>query len=264
MCTPHRTARTQRLSERTRVRSHERVALPRPPREGEVSRQPWATGARSRNKRRRAPCARGTTHSPTSHRSWVCRSRRSPSGSATSRSHRPSDCEARTGARTPRMKRGRQIADLNREARERIGTLSDGEFLVSGVALYSGEGAKGDGTVQFANTDPMMIRFFCAWLRRFFDVDELRLRVRVYLHQGLDLERAETFCSTLTGVPLSNSDRPTVPCPTRAFGTTSTSMVARTCTTPARRRTEKSWASSVLYYRRTPFRGSSIGGAAAC
>lgn len=158
----------------------------------------------------------------------------------------------------------RQIADLNREARERIGTLSDGEFLVSGVALYSGEGAKGDGTVQFANTDPMMIRFFCAWLRRFFDVDELRLRVRVYLHQGLDLERAETFCSTLTGVPRSNSDRPTVPCPTRAFGTTSTSMVARTCTTPARRRTEKSWASSVLYYRRTPFRGSSIGGAAAC
>jgi len=95
----------------------------------------------------------------------------------------------------------RQIADLNREARERIGTLSDGEFLVSGVALYAGEGAKGNGSVQFANTDPMMIRFFCAWLRRFFDVDELRLRVRVYLHQGLDLERAETFWSTLTGVP---------------------------------------------------------------
>jgi hypothetical protein len=95
----------------------------------------------------------------------------------------------------------RQIEDLNREGRERIGTLSDEEFLVAGVALYAGEGAKGDGTVHFANTDPAMIRFFCAWLRRFFDVDASRLRVRVYLHQGLDLESAEAFWSKLTGVP---------------------------------------------------------------
>ena len=95
----------------------------------------------------------------------------------------------------------RQIEELNREGRERIGTLSDEEFLVAGVALYAGEGAKGDGTVQFANTDPAMIRFFCAWLRRFFGVDERRVRLGVYLHQGLDLEHAEAFWSKLTGVP---------------------------------------------------------------
>jgi hypothetical protein len=95
----------------------------------------------------------------------------------------------------------RQIEELNREGRKRIGTLSDGAFLASGVALYAGEGAKGDGTVQFANTDPAMIRFFCAWLHRFFDVDPSRLRLRVYLHQGLDLEGTEAFWSKLTGVP---------------------------------------------------------------
>jgi hypothetical protein len=95
----------------------------------------------------------------------------------------------------------RQIKELNREGRERIGRLSEEEFLVAGVALYAGEGAKGDGTVQFANTDPAMIRLFCAWLRRFFDVDASRLRVRVYLHQGLNLESAEAFWSKLTGVP---------------------------------------------------------------
>jgi hypothetical protein len=95
----------------------------------------------------------------------------------------------------------RQIEALNREGRERIGRLSDEEFLVAGLALYAGEGAKGDGTVQFANTDPAMIRFFCAWLRQFFDVDASRLRVRVYLHEGLDLEGAEAFWSKLTGVP---------------------------------------------------------------
>jgi hypothetical protein len=95
----------------------------------------------------------------------------------------------------------RQIEELNREGIERIGKLSEKEFLVAGVALYAGEGAKGDGAVQFANTDPAMIRFFCAWLRRFFDVDESRLRARVYLHQGLDLEAAEMFWSELTGLP---------------------------------------------------------------
>jgi hypothetical protein len=95
----------------------------------------------------------------------------------------------------------RQIEELNRQGIERIGQLSEKEFLVAGLALYAGEGAKGDGAVQFANTDPTMIRFFCAWLRGFFAVDESRLRARVYLHQGLDLEAAETFWSELTGVP---------------------------------------------------------------
>ena len=36
-----------------------------------------------------------------------------------------------------------------------------------------------------------MIGFFCAWLREFFEVDETRLRVRVYLHDGLDLDAAQ-------------------------------------------------------------------------
>jgi hypothetical protein len=95
----------------------------------------------------------------------------------------------------------RQIEDLDRDGAARIGILSEQEFLVAGVALYAGEGAKGDGAVNFANTDARMIRYFCAWLRRFFDVDESRLRVRVYLHEGLDLEAAETFWSATTGVP---------------------------------------------------------------
>jgi hypothetical protein len=97
----------------------------------------------------------------------------------------------------------RQIEELNREGKERLGTLSGREVLVAGIALYAGEGAKDDGTVQFSNTDPTMIRFFCAWLRLFFDVDESRLRARVYLHEGLDLEAAESFWSELTGVPRS-------------------------------------------------------------
>jgi hypothetical protein len=46
-----------------------------------------------------------------------------------------------------------------------------------------------------------MIAFFCRWLRAYFDIDESRLRVSVYLHQGLDLEVAEAHWSEITGVP---------------------------------------------------------------
>ena len=62
--------------------------------------------------------------------------------------------------------------------------------------------------MRFANTDAAMMRFFCAWLRRFFRIDESRLRVRVYLHVGLDLDAAEEHWSVVTGVPRSQFKAP--------------------------------------------------------
>jgi hypothetical protein len=97
----------------------------------------------------------------------------------------------------------RQIAQLDAEGVERIGTLDDEAFLAAGTALYAGEGAKRDGAVSFANTDAAMVEFFVAWLRRFFEIDEPRLRARVYLHQGLDLTVTEAFWSDVTAIPLS-------------------------------------------------------------
>ena len=80
--------------------------------------------------------------------------------------------------------------------------------LVAGVALYAGEGSKTDGAVAFANSDPRMILFFVTWLRRFFAPDEARLRMRLYLHQGLDLDAAVDFWSTLTGIPPHQFGKP--------------------------------------------------------
>lgn len=102
-----------------------------------------------------------------------------------------------------RERKLRQIDELNRLGTARIGTLSDDAFFVAGVALYAGEGAKTDGLVKFSNSDPEMVRFFCAWFRRFFNVGETRLRCCVYLHKGLDLEAVEAFWSKLSGIPRS-------------------------------------------------------------
>ncbi len=101
-----------------------------------------------------------------------------------------------------------EIDAMNAWGADRIGTLSEEAFLAAGTALYAGEGSKGGGEVNFANTDPLMIRFHCAWLRRFFEIDESRLRVRVYLHEGLDIEAAHRFWSEMTAVPLAQFRTP--------------------------------------------------------
>ena len=87
--------------------------------------------------------------------------------------------------------------------------MSDRELLILGTALYAGEGSKTDGSRStFANSDPRMISAFVTWLRRFFDVDESRLRLRLYLHDGLDLDAANRFWSDAHRHPVSQFGKP--------------------------------------------------------
>ena len=99
------------------------------------------------------------------------------------------------------LKKLAEIEAMDEWGRAQIGRLSEDAFLAAGAALYAGEGAKTEGNVKFANTDPTMVAFFCRWLRTFFDIEESRLRVQVYLHQGLDLDAAERHWSEVTGIP---------------------------------------------------------------
>jgi transcriptional regulator with XRE-family HTH domain len=101
-----------------------------------------------------------------------------------------------------------EIEGLREEGRRRIGRLSEREFLVAGLMLYAGEGFKTPGTVGVANNDPRLIQFFLEWLRHFYDIDERRLRVRLYLHEELDLDAAIAFWVGLTGVPREQFGKP--------------------------------------------------------
>ncbi len=101
-----------------------------------------------------------------------------------------------------------QIARLEAEGRRWIGELSERDLLLAGVALYAGEGAKGGHEASLANTDPRIIWFFCRWLRHFFELDETRLRVSLYLHDCLDLHRANAFWSEVTEIPVSQFTKP--------------------------------------------------------
>lgn len=94
------------------------------------------------------------------------------------------------------------------EGIERIGALTEREFLMAGLGLYAGDGAKGGGTVKFANSNPELIHFFCAWLRAFFEIDESRLRIQLYLHADLNLEAAIGHWEQVTGIPAAQFIKP--------------------------------------------------------
>jgi hypothetical protein len=109
----------------------------------------------------------------------------------------------RRGPNALQRRKQEEIDRLRAEGLERIASLSERDFLVAGAALYAGEGGKTQHQVTFSNSDPRLVAFFCVWLRRFFDVDESRLRVRLYLHQGLDLDAALIFWASVTAIPTS-------------------------------------------------------------
>lgn len=106
------------------------------------------------------------------------------------------------------IKKQAEIERCHREAGEWVGALSDRDLAMFSLGLYAGEGGKTEGSVQFANTNAVYMAVFATWLRRAFDIDCRRLRAKVYLHEGLDLEAAESFWSAVVGVPLEQFTKP--------------------------------------------------------
>ena len=104
-----------------------------------------------------------------------------------------------------------RLAEVERcrvEAREVVGEMTDRDLLMFGLALYAGEGSKTDGALGFATTNPEIVRTYLAWLRRFVEPDESRLRAKLYLHEGLDLGSAVHYWSRVTAIPEQQFTKP--------------------------------------------------------
>lgn len=105
-------------------------------------------------------------------------------------------------------KRAKRVDAARVEAERVLGRMTDRDLLIAGIALYAGEGSKRRGEVSFANSDPRMIATFLAFLRTHFVIDESRLRVHLYLHEGLDLDAAVAFWSRVTGISWTQFQKP--------------------------------------------------------
>lgn len=107
-----------------------------------------------------------------------------------------------------RLRKEAEIERCREEAARSVGELSDRDLAMFALGLYAGEGSKTDGAVSMANTNPSYLRALLAWLRSSFDIDESRMRARLYLHEGLDLDAATRRWSDLLGVPPGQFQKP--------------------------------------------------------
>ena len=71
----------------------------------------------------------------------------------------------------------------------------DEAFLFGlGIGLYWGEGTKKNLTaVRLGNTDPFLVRTFLLFLRRFYGIDNSRLRFAIQIFTDMDQKKEEKF-----------------------------------------------------------------------
>ena len=100
-----------------------------------------------------------------------------------------------------RQERMRKIAQIRIDAKGELGKIDDRDNFIAGIALYAGEGNKGDGSVGFANTDPLLIKFMMQWFVKFTKVPLRKMRGAIWIHEGLSEKDAKIFWSNLTGIP---------------------------------------------------------------
>ena len=79
---------------------------------------------------------------------------------------------------------------------------------IAGAMLYWGEGAKKGFGIDFANSDPEMIKLFLKFLRQICGVSESRLRVYLYAHEHQNLKDLKDYWNKVTKIPLTQFSKP--------------------------------------------------------
>jgi hypothetical protein len=89
-------------------------------------------------------------------------------------------------------------------------SLEDQKLKIAGIMLYWAEGTLIGNTVDFANSNPEMIKVFLKFLRDICGIKEERLRVYLYAYAYQDLEKTRLFWQNITKVPLNQFTKPYV------------------------------------------------------
>lgn len=110
--------------------------------------------------------------------------------------------EKRRTTRLGRENARRQIIVDN--AKKEIFSLSDQELKLIGIALYWAEGAKTRrGSVQLSNGDPRIIRLMMKFFEKICKVPKEKFRAHIHIHPHLDVKKAESYWSSISGIPLN-------------------------------------------------------------
>lgn len=109
------------------------------------------------------------------------------------------------GAQMQRDKRIERMRACEKTAGEILQNFSHREFLLTGIALYWGEGTKPSPRIRFANSDPAMIIFMMKWFRDILSISDDRFNFYVIIN-GIHkhrIRKIESYWAKIVCCPLS-------------------------------------------------------------
>lgn len=105
------------------------------------------------------------------------------------------------GALANKKKREGVLSQLRDKVAIEVGGISLKKMDKTMLSLlYWAEGAKGKGSLVFANTDPEMMLLFITLLRTSFELDGSKFRVRLHIHDYHDEKQVKSYWSNLLDI----------------------------------------------------------------
>ena len=90
------------------------------------------------------------------------------------------------------------------EGARNIRALSKNDLRIIGLCLYWGEGGKTiRGMARISNSDPAVIKVMMRFFREVCLVEEKKFRGSIHIHSHLEIQKAEKYWSTISGIPQS-------------------------------------------------------------
>lgn len=104
------------------------------------------------------------------------------------------------GSKANQERRAEEVRQIKEKAKSEALSLINDNFWVAGLVLYWAEGNKAYH-VGVSNSDPDLIVFMLRWLRKYCEVDKLKVRAFLNLHSGQNEDEIKTYWSEILQFP---------------------------------------------------------------
>lgn len=106
------------------------------------------------------------------------------------------------GAKRQQQERIKKTKELLNQGKREVDLLNKRDRFIAGIALYLGDGYKGDKGVGFSNSNSGIIQFMMNWFREFCNVPEEKFRGQIWIHENLNELKARKYWSKITKIPI--------------------------------------------------------------
>jgi hypothetical protein len=96
---------------------------------------------------------------------------------------------------------------IREESQKEVVNLMKNPLFVAGISLYWAEGYKKGAfgskwkSVDFANSDPEMIKLIMKFFRKILNVEDKKIKIQLLAHPNVDIEKSVNYWSRLTNIP---------------------------------------------------------------